>query len=269
MSLVIKNPPVNAGNERDACLTPESGRSPGGGHSNHYSTLAWRIPWTEEPGGLQSMGSQRVGHDWSDLACMLHRQLAGNPQHSKIKSDCWECPSGPSHSHLCWASRAHVLPACHGLCLSCGGQSALPWEYRYLLCSGLWPHCSLWEQCPHLSVQPETSRTPLKAQLAGHCFRKASSNPSASWYDVTSYPTLIWKGAAPPQLGLVIYGPDLSLHLPTWTQNYVTLRKGNTLIFLFPSAYYLHLAKSVLFINVCWTDDWMNKRARKPDVEKM
>ena len=28
----------------------------------HSSTLAWRIPWTEEPGGLQSMGSQRVGH---------------------------------------------------------------------------------------------------------------------------------------------------------------------------------------------------------------
>ena len=29
----------------------------------HSSTFAWRIPWTEEPGGLQSMGSQRVGHD--------------------------------------------------------------------------------------------------------------------------------------------------------------------------------------------------------------
>ena len=29
----------------------------------HCSTLAWKIPWTEEPGGLQSMGSQRVGHD--------------------------------------------------------------------------------------------------------------------------------------------------------------------------------------------------------------
>ena len=29
----------------------------------HSSTLAWRIPWTEEPGGLRSMGSQRVGHD--------------------------------------------------------------------------------------------------------------------------------------------------------------------------------------------------------------
>ena len=31
----------------------------------HFSTLAWRIPWTGEPGGLQSMGLQRVGHDWA------------------------------------------------------------------------------------------------------------------------------------------------------------------------------------------------------------
>ena len=36
----------------------------GKGIATHSSTLAWRIPWTEEPGGLQSMGSQRVGHDW-------------------------------------------------------------------------------------------------------------------------------------------------------------------------------------------------------------
>ena len=34
----------------------------------HYSILAWRVPWTEEPGGLQSIGLQRVGHDCSDLA---------------------------------------------------------------------------------------------------------------------------------------------------------------------------------------------------------
>ena len=37
------------------------GRSPGVG--THSSILAWRIPWTEEPGGLESIGSQRVGHD--------------------------------------------------------------------------------------------------------------------------------------------------------------------------------------------------------------
>ena len=38
-------------------------RSPGGGMATHSSNLAWKIPWTEEPGGLQSMGSQRVRHD--------------------------------------------------------------------------------------------------------------------------------------------------------------------------------------------------------------
>ena len=39
----------------------ESGRVPG--MATHSNILGWRTPWTEEPGGLQSMGSQRVGHD--------------------------------------------------------------------------------------------------------------------------------------------------------------------------------------------------------------
>ena len=38
------------------------------GTATHSSILAWRIPWTEEPGGLQSMGLHRVRHDWSNLA---------------------------------------------------------------------------------------------------------------------------------------------------------------------------------------------------------
>ena len=38
------------------------------GMATHSSILAWRIPRTEEPGGLQSTGSQRDGHDWSNLA---------------------------------------------------------------------------------------------------------------------------------------------------------------------------------------------------------
>ena len=49
---------------------PGSGRSPGEGNATHSSVLAWRIPWTEEPGGLQSTGSQRVGQDWA--ATHLH-----------------------------------------------------------------------------------------------------------------------------------------------------------------------------------------------------
>ena len=38
--------------------------------ATHSSVLAWKIPWTEEPGRLQYMGSQRVRHGWSDWACM-------------------------------------------------------------------------------------------------------------------------------------------------------------------------------------------------------
>ena len=38
------------------------------GMAAHASVLAWRIPWTEEPGGLQSTGLQSIRHDWSDLA---------------------------------------------------------------------------------------------------------------------------------------------------------------------------------------------------------
>ena len=40
------------------------------GMATHSRILAWRTPWTEEPGGLQFVGSQRVGHDRSNLACM-------------------------------------------------------------------------------------------------------------------------------------------------------------------------------------------------------
>ena len=43
----------------DLGLIPGSERSPGEGMATHSSILAWRIPWTEEPGGLQFMGSQR------------------------------------------------------------------------------------------------------------------------------------------------------------------------------------------------------------------
>ena len=48
---MVKNPPASAGEIRDADLILGLGRSPGGGHGTHSSILAWRIPWTEEPGG--------------------------------------------------------------------------------------------------------------------------------------------------------------------------------------------------------------------------
>ena len=49
---MVKNPPPNAGDARDAGLIPGSGRSPGGGSAIHSGVLAWKIPWTEDPGEL-------------------------------------------------------------------------------------------------------------------------------------------------------------------------------------------------------------------------
>ena len=51
---------VSASNVGDPDLIPGLGRSLGEETATHSSTLAWRIPWAEEPGGLQSMGSQKV-----------------------------------------------------------------------------------------------------------------------------------------------------------------------------------------------------------------
>ena len=65
--LVVKNLPTKAGNDGDwvqslgrECLLEEE-------MATHCSILAWRIPWTEEPGRLQPIGSQRVGHDWATV----------------------------------------------------------------------------------------------------------------------------------------------------------------------------------------------------------
>ena len=49
---------ANAGDVRDPGSIPRSGRSPGRGHATHSSIPAWRIPWTEEPGRLQSRVAQ-------------------------------------------------------------------------------------------------------------------------------------------------------------------------------------------------------------------
>ena len=50
-------------NAEEAGLIPVLGRCPGDGNATHSSILAWRIPWIEEPGGLQTIGLQRIRHD--------------------------------------------------------------------------------------------------------------------------------------------------------------------------------------------------------------
>ena len=67
---MIKYLPTNVWDIREVDLIPRWGRSHGGDLAIHSSILAWRIPWTEEPGRLQCIGSQRVRYNCSDLAHM-------------------------------------------------------------------------------------------------------------------------------------------------------------------------------------------------------
>ena len=63
VALVVKNPPANAGDTRDLGSIPGQEDPLEKGMATHYSILAWRIPWTEKPGELHSMGLQRIGHN--------------------------------------------------------------------------------------------------------------------------------------------------------------------------------------------------------------
>ena len=60
---MVKNPPTSAGDPRDVGLIPGSGRSPGVENDNPFRILAWKVPWTQEAGGLQVMRPQRVRHN--------------------------------------------------------------------------------------------------------------------------------------------------------------------------------------------------------------
>ena len=73
---------------------PGSGRSPGEGIGNPSSVRACRIPWTDEAGGPQSVGSQRVGHDGAPEHSMAHRQRVESCARGSglLGADFWKLP---------------------------------------------------------------------------------------------------------------------------------------------------------------------------------
>ena len=66
--LLVENMPANTGVVRDTVLSLGQKDPLEEGMATYSSILAWRISWMEEPGGLQTMRSRRVGHDWRNLA---------------------------------------------------------------------------------------------------------------------------------------------------------------------------------------------------------
>ena len=88
----------------------------------HSSTLAWKIPWTEEPGRLQSMGSLRVGHDWAtslSLFTFMHWRRKWQPtpvflpgksqgRGSLVGCRLWGCRVGDDWSNSATAANSHL-----------------------------------------------------------------------------------------------------------------------------------------------------------------
>ena len=154
----------------------------------HSSILAWRIPWIEEPGRIQSMGLQRVGHDWltntftgnkdkmgerrknlksQRVDSLVNLQLGVRVLEMKLEAPVW----GGQHSHLHkgWEDQQGARSC------SCQGESGLdpqrcplcPWELLYpVLCDtmiynkkylfGLCPHpgTQLLKPCSFLAMRP-------------------------------------------------------------------------------------------------------------------
>ena len=74
---MVKNPPTNKG-DIEMCVHSLGQEDPlEEGLATHSSILAWRISWTEEPDGLQSIASHRIRHNWSDSARTHRKAVRG------------------------------------------------------------------------------------------------------------------------------------------------------------------------------------------------
>ena len=110
------------------------GVSPGKGNGNPYSILAWEIPWTEEPGALQSLGSQRVRHNWATKRSTTHSLRRGFST-SKVKTHC--CYAHVRESRFPWTLLEHYLlekghtsqaPVAQGGSISAGRQIGIQFQ---------------------------------------------------------------------------------------------------------------------------------------------
>ena len=119
----------------------------------HSSLLTWRIPWTEEPGGLWPMGLQRVGHDWSDLA------------------------------------HTHPIPTSHGNGLLKGPGSLCSWEQEVWVASlSTWSSLGIADSAPHPFIL-SSCLSPSLAFLLCTCFFIFFNDPFAFLRNPSVYPS--------------------------------------------------------------------------------
>ena len=79
------------------------------GMATHSSILAWRIPWTDEPGGLWCMGLQRVGHNWAIFTFTTNQKRCQRQQWNSGAHLVWELLNQPVVGHLGTWDRSYVF----------------------------------------------------------------------------------------------------------------------------------------------------------------
>ena len=145
----------------------------------HFSVLAWRIPWTEEPGGLLSMGSHRVGHDWSDLAAAAVSLGEGNGNPLQ-----YSCLENPIDGKAWWA-------AVHGVAKSQIGLSDFTFTIHF--------HALEKEMATHSSVL--AWRIPGKGEPGG-LPSMGSHRVRHDWSNLAAAAVWLWQGLRRTLYGL-------------------------------------------------------------------
>ena len=132
--LVVKNLPANARGVRDTGLIPGREDPLEEGMATHSSIPVWRILWTEEPGGLQSVGLHRVGCDWSDLACTQVYAAAAAKSHQSCPTLCDPIDGSPPGFRPWDSPGKNTGVGCHFLLQSMKVKS------RSVVSDSSWPH---------------------------------------------------------------------------------------------------------------------------------
>ena len=132
--------------KESACNTGDPGSIPGQedplekGMATYSSVLAWRIPWTEEPGRLQFMGSQRVGHNWATdtfqfctfQVYILHKEFL--EFHAEATSPLNTLSVGFIFSllHLLWPASIYLCAQGQFICSELCSQHVYAWQREFI-----------------------------------------------------------------------------------------------------------------------------------------
>ena len=105
----------------------------------HSSNLAWKIPWTEEPGGLQSMGSLRLGHDWVTSLSLFHFHVLEKEMATDSSVLAWRIPGMGEPGGLP-SLESHRVG--HDWSNNASGGDGIPVELFQILKMMLWKCCT-------------------------------------------------------------------------------------------------------------------------------